>query len=343
MLLQSDGSDSYVIDGGLCGGTRIRVMRRPAFGRSGSDGAAREPEGFRHAAHGKASVTDLEAGQEIVAMIDSPGPVSHHHGEDARDALEQYFATEAVVRSIERSNYPPMLSHHDLTTIRTVRPEFPEPPRRVSLMPSGVWTRDYEDVWKVGPSLFHGRASGAAMRMALLEFALNRLGEEHEALGWFTADDRRHLDRFEWYRDMTEVSNIAVKGAARKLAQERGVHVVKQLVLEVSTRTTDRVPRRIRKVPAPMWLEDEYTLVLTQGFEPTVEDVASLIKAGRSQSLSPSDCMRIATGLLGQSGEREQHAELERQFTEELTRRVGSELEVTVSIRPRARPAETLS
>ena len=343
MLLQSDGQDSYVIDGGLCDGTRIRVIRHPAFGGPGSDRASSEPEGFRHAAHGKAAVTDLEAGEQIVAMIDSPVPVSHHYGEDARDALEQYFATEAVVRSIERSNYPPMLSHHDLTTIRTVRPEFPEPPRRVSLMPSGVWTPDYEGVWKVGPSGFHGRGSGAAMKIALLEFALNRLEAFHEALGWFSADDGRHLDRFEWYGEMTEVSNIAVRGAAGKLARERGVHVVKQLVLEVSSRSTDRERRRVRKVPAPLWLADDHTLLVRQGFEPTVEDVASLIKAGRTWSLSQSDCMRIATELLGRSGEREQHAELERQFTEELSSRVGNELEVTVSIRPRGGPVEVVT
>ena len=42
-----------------------------------------------------------------------------------------------------------------------------------------------------------------------------------------------------------------------------------------------------------------------------------------------------AVKLLGQAGERAIHAEMERKFTEELSRRVGPDLEVTVSIRPK--------
>ena len=85
-----------------------------------------------------------------------------------------------------------------------------------------------------------------------------------------------------------------------------------------------------------MWLQDRYTLVVQKGYQPQVEDVTQLIKSMDRGGWGNSHAEKDATQLLGSSGERAMHEELERKLTAELAGRVGGELEVTVSIKPKS-------
>ena len=325
MMLVLEGPNSYVIQGGPCHGTALRVLTSP-------EPHVDPPKGWRGIQHDHQVLRDLESGEWLVVIADSPPPLSHHDGFDGRGALETYFAIEAVVSVIERWNRPPVLSWHDLNTVRTVRPAFPEPPARVQLMPWGEWTPDFDTVWQVGPALLNERGAAANVKVELLKRALRTLDHGHEALSWFVVA-ARELDRFDWFRGITKATRIGIGGAARKKARAPGVHVVKNLMIEVVSEAVKDRPREVRKVPAPMWLHGHETLILAEGVEPTVDDVKTLLK--EYSSMGPAERLRAATQLLSMSGVREQHEELERRFEAELTGRIGSELEVTVSIRPK--------
>ncbi len=153
MFLERTGDDVFVVHGGICDGARIRVERRPVAeedSRSSYRGNGRpSKDGWRVVGGGKASIQDIEAGVDLCPVIDTPEPQNHHSANDARGALEQYFGLEAVVQTIERSNYPPLLSRFCLESVRTVRPDYPDPPARVQRWPSGEWTDEFDGVWRI--------------------------------------------------------------------------------------------------------------------------------------------------------------------------------------------------
>lgn len=335
MFLENAGPDEFVIRGGICDGAHIRIERMSAAyveGRPSYLGQARAPDGWRVAGNGKANIRDVEEGTVLRPLIDTPETLSHLAGEDGRNALEQFFAVEAVTRMIERANYPPLLPWTDLQSVRSVRPEFPEPPGRVELWPSGKWTADYADVWKLsdGPLSKARTQPSARVRMAALRLAMERLAPDHECQSWFT-EDSRALEKYGWYAEIPDITGISVGSNVRKAAETPGVHFVRRLTVSVSARGCEEV-RRLR---VPLWLIDRKRLIVEQGVEPQVEDVAALFEALQYGLSGSHDYEADAVKLLGQAGERAIHEEMERKFTQELSQRVGPGLEVTVSIRPK--------
>ena len=337
MTLLNTGHWQFQVRGGPCDGIRFTA---DLFGADRRDRRWNSthyegiPDGWRMATGGV--VKDIESDVDLVLLTDADRHKSHHEASDLRSSLERFFATEALVRCLERENAPRCISHYALSTLRTVRPDFPEPPQRVLLWPQGEWTDDLDHVWVVHAANMDDRRSiqRAPAKIVALRFALEQAKPAWLADRPFT-QHMSELERFGWYRDLPYVATINANAAARKLASSNGLHVVRNLSLEVRARFLhgDYLPPR--RIPTPMWLVNHKTLVVREGYTPTVETLVPLMRSALSSDTSSRNAEVYATQLLGQAGERETHAAMERQFEEQLQREIGDELIVRVSIAPR--------
>ena len=326
--LVQESEESFRAHGGPCDGARMVVRRAPA-GRDPGPG-----DDLRPAGNARADVEDLESRTTYRVYTDREFGLSHHDANDAGLALEQYLATEAVVRVIERANRVPLVSMHDLATLRTVRPGLPDPTPAVPLWPTPEWVPPHGR-WRLSASeLDHrGRGPGARVRIELLRHAVEHAGPQVAAAMGLT-EYLRELRGYRWYRALDVVSRIKClpETALRRAARTPGVHRCRSLRIEVSTRDSDEK----RVAPARMWVLDSDTVLLAGDYTPSVETLARITAGGQTTPSDFQDRVRCATQLLGQAGERETHAELERQFTAELRERVGSEMEVEVRVRAKS-------
>ena len=299
------------------------------------------PDGWRLIGQEYNRISDLEDATTFEVLTDAPHEISHHDGYDAREALLGYLATEAVVCVIAQRNYPPVVSWHDLNTIRTVRPDYPEPPIRVQLWPGrGPWVEDVGDVWKIDPEGLVERRGWSRGRVAMLGYALGQSDGLRRAAG--LTHTTRAFDRYDWYRDMRKVTSVNADRRTREAARAPGVHTVREITLEVRAGKTRRHRAvEMRKIRAPMWLADFDTLVVTEGFVPTVELLVPFMEKITGAAWGgKDDAVRRATELLGLAGDRHTHAKMEQTFEQELRDRVGGEFDVTVSIRPKIHDKE---
>lgn len=338
ITLEQTATDRFVAHGGPCDGTAFVVRRSNAKdrekGRDTFGHLAEVDDGLRSVAHGHANITDLEEGVILEVRTDAPPTLNHHKGADARKALEQYLATEAVARIVEGANRMPMLSTHDLNTLRTVRPDFPEPAPRVSVWPAGdQWSGDVEEFWRLEEQGSRDRIS--ALDLANLKFAMSHASPTEARTLALTKNRRKQLGGhggYRWYTAIPRVASIRPARKVRDLARKKGVHVTNRIRIEVRAEA-NKTPRRI---DAPLWLASRHTLVIREGFEPTVDLIATMLKTSYSGSYSDKKIMEsYATELLGMAGERDMHAALEKKYTERIRDEIGNQLDVTVTIRPR--------
>ena len=301
----------------------------------GGDPAADEP-GWTPVLHDHNRIGDPEEGVVYAVLWDGPRRMSHHAGFDAQAALVDYLAIEATARVIERRNAPATLGHGDLTTLRTVRPDWPEPPRRVALWPQGGWIDAGPDVWRIEAGSDGARS---LRQIRVLAHALRNAGDAACVEARLTYADRS-FDGYRWYRELRDVTGIAPdRPTRRRAAQGPGVHVGRRVRIEVRAGRDPRHPEpTVRRVEAPLWIERGDTLIVAGGVEPTVEMLVPLLRTGRGWS-DREGAVRAATELLSQAGERSTQAGMEETFRRELQARVGGALEVEVRVRPAKPPA----
>ena len=332
--LEQTGTDRFVARGGPCDGN-IFVVCRSAVSERKPQGASHElaelDDGLRGAAHGRANMTDLEDGVLYEVRTDSPKPFDHHQGNDARLALETFLATEAMARVVEGGNRMPMISRHALTTLRSLRPNLPEPSPRIPVWPLEEWTADIDDFWVLDQeakhiSLLDMQNLLVAAEQAPTEAvrALSVTRSHHHELGGYYG--------YGWYTALPSVASIKPERKVREVAKETGVHIVPRIRIEVRA-TREKTPRRI---DAPLWLSDRDTLVVRKGFEPTVDLIARMFSRGLRGSYRDMEAAeRYATELLGQAGDRAMHEALEHKFQEYIRSQIGNELDVSITIKPK--------
>ena len=340
MHLESKGADTFVVRDSPLDGTTYGVIkvRTSDIDRSIHRGkSSLVPNGMRVAGNGRGDIADLEHGWTYVVITDGAKHHAPFHSFDGRESLEQYIAIETMARVIDRLNRVPMMPDSHFGTLRTVRPTLPEPEPRVQLWPSGEWTEDIGDVWRLDrgalSSRYRAHHPGMDGQIALLEHAL-RMGGSEAARAMRITLDRSDLGGFQWYRSLPAVSVITCSQNVRTKCKEAGVHTLRKPEIRVSLRS--RIKKPARTVSVPVWLVLYDRMVLREGYELTPELLAELMlkSMGKGRYDLPA-ATRYANALLGRAGERKAHRELERRYRDQIAGEVGDHLDVEVVIRPK--------
>ena len=124
ILLEQVGAGRFMARGGPCDGASFVIHRSEASEREkerGSYGDLSElKDGLRDAGDGVATIKDYE----YEVRTDGHSSPEHSRGNDARLAPETALAT-----------------------LRSVRPELPEPSPRLPIWPPGEWSEDIGNLW----------------------------------------------------------------------------------------------------------------------------------------------------------------------------------------------------